>query len=72
MSDLTGDLSVGDHNRQAYIVVVLDEGDDLYACEFLLKDDALEFINGMSDKCYLICVEHDVGNTYKIKAEPHT
>lgn len=64
-------LSVGDHNRQAYVVVELGDN-DLYTQGFEDKDKALEYIQSVEYKCYLICVEYSGGGTYQIKAEPYT
>lgn len=64
-------LSVGDHNRQAYVVVELGDN-DLYAHDFWDKEDALKFIEEIEYKCYLICVEYDGGGVYRVKTEPYT
>jgi hypothetical protein len=64
-------LSVGDHNRKAYVVIALGDN-DLYTTDFEDKEEALNYVKEIENKCYIICVEYDGGGVYKIISEPHT
>jgi len=64
-------LTVGDHNRQAYVVVRLSDN-DLYTEEFEDRTAALACIDAVEEKCYLIAVEYTGGGTYSIDCVPYT
>jgi hypothetical protein len=64
-------LSIGDHNRQAYVVVRQTES-GLCGGEYDSKDEALESISADDYKCMLVCVEYDGGGVYHITLEDYT